>query len=189
MQERTEIAYRCPNCGLRIYGDQVKFIYGKISPNFHEAETIIKAECTTCGSKELIPVVIDADEYHKGCRKANGEEPFDDMWDKWSKERVEKIYNNSSQEKLERLKELLDRYHRLESLIILEYFDGSANGTDESTYRILWEVHDVIKQAIKDGKIKGALFNPDDEKVCDSMPYSVEDVNKAVRNVINGEKC
>lgn len=187
MEERPEYAFKCPKCGLRPYGDQIKFKYSRIFPQFKEWETVTKVECSECGSKDLIPVVVDSEEYAEACSKANLEEPYVDMFEVASEERRNEIYKEASQEKLERLSELMRRYNRILSLMILEYLDGNANRTDESDYTIMWEIYKLLCQAQKDGKLPVGPEDKEDIIIHDSIAYSLEDEENAIAKVMKDE--
>ena len=188
---RPCILFKCPNCGALPYGDQIELISRIKQPDYCSADSVgvTRATCKNCGSKEVTASVVSDEEYYEACRKANGEKPYVDVWEQESIRRVEETSKNASPEKLNRLLQLMKRYSRLQSLLILEYFDGQTNGTDEGEMVLIGEIYEILRNAKKDGKISESYWTEEDSIVANSLPYSIEEAEDAVAKIMKEENA
>lgn len=186
--DRSNYIFKCPNCGYLPYSDQVTIFSKSSYPEFgDEKESVTKCQCNKCGSKNLILCSVDDEVAIEARRNANKEE-YIDPWDVASEERKKEIYKKANVDKLNRLLELMQRRNRLESLLILEYFDGQTNGTDECMWKLMFEIYDILKTAKADGKISESYVKEEDLIIQDSLPYGFEEIDKAIISVMNEEK-
>ena len=185
---RKEYIYKCPNCGYLPYADQITLFSKVVSPEYgNESSSITRCQCNKCGRKDLLLCSIDDEDAIDARSKANLEEEYIDIWDIESEKRKNEIYEKASSDKLNRLLELMQRRHRLESLLVLEYFDGYTNGTDESVSTLIYEMYDILKKAKSEGKISEDFIKKEDRIVQDSLPYACDEIDKAVIQIMNEE--